>query len=350
MRSFTLAAAALMCGTSALAQSSMTSDQPSNTQVHGQPTIQPNGSGAVAETEAPQAATQGVDTDATMTTGASATTGASTDMSATGTSSMTATTDSSQTGSMAANTTATTAAGETAVGPTTKVIAMGDHYTVQRVMPDGTVMVKTLTGEEAKMAMRGENPPALASFMASYPQMASTSYTSGAGSASMAMSAPTPEGTTMAGNAIASYDANKDGTLTPLEFAQHIIATSAPAAGGDATLSAEARRELRSRASGNGAVKLLNQTADELSMADKNRDFRIDQNELAMWHSAGMPSMGSAAMSPGASMTTGAGMSQSTDTTMSTGTSTPAADASVSSPSPDGAASSTNDTATTPPQ
>lgn len=49
------------------------------------------------------------------------------------------------------------------VGPTTKIIAVGEHYTVHRVMPDGTVMVQTLTGEQAKLAMAGELTPQLAS-------------------------------------------------------------------------------------------------------------------------------------------------------------------------------------------
>lgn len=145
MRTLIVAAAALLCGTSALAQTA-TSDQPSNTQVHGQPTIQPNGSGAVAETEASPAS--GDTAASSMTTGSSASTTMAT----------------------------TTAGGEMTTGATTKVIAMGEHYTVHKVMPDGTVMVKTLTGEEAKLAMKGETPPALASFMSN-----SASMTSGAG-------------------------------------------------------------------------------------------------------------------------------------------------------------------------
>jgi serine protease inhibitor ecotin len=48
-------------------------------------------------------------------------------------------------------------------GATTKIIAVGEHYTVHRVMADGTVMVQTLTGEQAKLAMAGELTPQLAS-------------------------------------------------------------------------------------------------------------------------------------------------------------------------------------------
>lgn len=48
-------------------------------------------------------------------------------------------------------------------GATTKIIARGEHYTVHRVLADGTVMVQTLTGEQAKLAMAGELTPQLAS-------------------------------------------------------------------------------------------------------------------------------------------------------------------------------------------
>jgi hypothetical protein len=61
-----------------------------------------------------------------------------------------------------ASATTTTADGQQVQGATTQVIAVGDHYTVHRVMPDGTVMVQTLTGEQAKLAMKGEYTPPLA--------------------------------------------------------------------------------------------------------------------------------------------------------------------------------------------
>jgi hypothetical protein len=57
---------------------------------------------------------------------------------------------------------ATSPAPTVETGATTKIIARGDHYTVHRVMPDGTVMVQTLTGEQAKLAMAGELTPQLA--------------------------------------------------------------------------------------------------------------------------------------------------------------------------------------------
>jgi len=47
-------------------------------------------------------------------------------------------------------------------GATMKIIAVGEHYTVHRVLPDGTVMVQTLTGEQAKLAMAGQLTPQLA--------------------------------------------------------------------------------------------------------------------------------------------------------------------------------------------
>lgn len=56
----------------------------------------------------------------------------------------------------------TTAAPTVESGATTKIIAVGEHYTVHRVMPDGTVMVQTLTGDQAKLAMAGQLTPQLA--------------------------------------------------------------------------------------------------------------------------------------------------------------------------------------------
>ncbi len=291
MRNLILATAALMCGTSAWAQSTTTTSDQTTT------TTQTTG-------------------DQTTTT--TTTTEPSSTMSTTGT------------GQASMATTTTSADNQPAYGATTKIIAVGDQYTVHRVLPDGTVMVKTLTGEDAKMAMRGETPAALASFMATGNQMAANmptrSMTMGAGMAST-MTTPTAEGTQAATGALASFDANKDGNLSPLEFAQSVIASSAPAAGGDTGLSAKARRDLRSRASGNGAVKLLNQTAGEFSAADANHDMRVDQNELAIWYSMGKPDAANRM-----SMTSGAGMS----TTSTTGTSTPTTSATMNSTSPSG--------------
>jgi hypothetical protein len=116
------------------------------------------------------------------------------------------------------------------------------------------------------------------------------SATSGAGSASTMAASASADGSW------AAHDADKDGALSPLEFAMHVDA-------GNRSLTAEAKRERFSRASGNGAIKLLNATADQFSKADANRDRRIDGSELAAWQGGG--SMGASAMS--SSATTGAG-------------------------------------------
>lgn len=77
-----------------------------------------------------------------------------------------------------ADTTATTtSASGTEIGATTKVLAKGEHYTVHRVLPDGTVMVKTLTGDDAEMAMAGKQPAALAAFMSAQPLTAGAGTT-----------------------------------------------------------------------------------------------------------------------------------------------------------------------------
>ena len=73
--------------------------------------------------------------------------------------------------------TTTTAASAPEMGATTKVLAKGDHYAVHRVMPDGTVMVKVLTGDEAEMAMAGQQPAALAAFMSQQPLTAGAGTT-----------------------------------------------------------------------------------------------------------------------------------------------------------------------------
>lgn len=61
-----------------------------------------------------------------------------------------------------AMTTTTPDAAQPIHGATTRVIAVGDHYTVHKVMPDGTVMVQTLMGEQAQLAMKGDYTPPLA--------------------------------------------------------------------------------------------------------------------------------------------------------------------------------------------
>lgn len=93
-----------------------------------------------------------------------------------------------------------------------------------------------------------------------------------------------------------SFDGDKDGALSPLEFAMHVDAANS-------ALTAEAKRERYSRASGNGAIKLLNATADDFSKADKNQDRKVDSTELAGWQSGGA----SASAAPVA-VTSGAGV------------------------------------------
>jgi hypothetical protein len=104
----------------------------------------------------------------------------------------TSTTTTTTTDTSATTTTTAAAAPTTEMGPTTKVLAKGDHYAVHRVLPDGTVMVKVLTGEDAQMAMAGKQPAALAAFMSAQP------LTAGAGTsmpAQQPMTQPAPEPT-----------------------------------------------------------------------------------------------------------------------------------------------------------
>jgi len=95
--------------------------------------------------------------------------------------------------------------------------------------------------------------------------------------------------------ASAEAPAGPAAAMTPLEFAMHVDASNA-------TLTAEAKRERFSRASGNGAIKLLNATAAEFSKADANQDRKVDQAELAAWSGSA-----SASAAPAATMTSGAG-------------------------------------------
>jgi|GEM_PF-4994335 len=91
----------------------------------------------------------------------------------------------------ATTTTATSAQGsQTLTGATTQIIALGDHYTVHRVLPNGTVLVETVTGEEAKLAMNGQMPAAIARVMSADVQTASSGLTTGAGTAAPMTSAP----------------------------------------------------------------------------------------------------------------------------------------------------------------
>lgn len=150
----------------------------------------------------------------------------------------------------------------------------------------------------------------------------STSTASGGTAAAPATSASTSVQTSTGGVDIAAHDADRDGSLSPLEFAEHVSAAT-----GDASLTAEARRERFSRASGNGAIKLLNRTAGEFGAADRNRDRRVDTAELAMWQSGGMSASASPVPggTPSAPVTSGAGTTApvpDTGATMSPSTTT----------------------------
>ena len=58
---------------------------------------------------------------------------------------------------------AQTAENTTSYGATSKIISLGGHYTVHQVFADGTIVVKTLTGEEAELAMNSQAQLALLS-------------------------------------------------------------------------------------------------------------------------------------------------------------------------------------------
>jgi hypothetical protein len=118
---------------------------------------------------------------------------------------------------------------------------------------------------------------------------------------------------------LAAHDADKDGALSPLEFGQQVAAMNA-----DSSLSAEASRERFSRASGNAAIKLLNQSAPDFSKADTNMDKRVDSTELAQWQSGGTSA--SASTTTSTPMTSGAGTvspAPAPDTSPTTGSSAP---------------------------
>jgi hypothetical protein len=150
MRSLILAAGALLCGTSAMAQTT-TAPADAGTTMQSTTTTAPADSSTMSQ-------------------------------------STTAPAD----GTMAAQST-TTAGSEVTPGPTTKVIAMGDHYTVHRVMPDGTVMVRTLAGKDAKTAMKNNASPEMA--FAAPASADAAGMTTGAGTAAAAdASAPNVSG------------------------------------------------------------------------------------------------------------------------------------------------------------
>lgn len=137
-----------------------------------------------------------------------------------------------------------------------------------------------------------------------------TSTDTGATTSAPPASAPMASQSSSAGTVdIASADKDRDGALSPLEFAEHMTAMS-----GDTSMSSKAERERRGRASGNSAVKMLNTTAADFSKADKNMDRRVDSSELAMMQSGGMSASAGAPSSvpSSAPITSGAGSASPT--------------------------------------
>lgn len=94
--------------------------------------------------------------------------------------------------------------------------------------------------------------------------------------------APAPTSATT----VSTFDINADGTLSPLEFAQSVAATTPPAAGGVTT--SAAMRDRSSRAEGNATTELLNQTAPMFAKIDTDGDMHLSASEVAAYQ--GTPS------------------------------------------------------------
>lgn len=116
---------------------------------------------------------------------------------------------------------------------------------------------------------------------------ATATTTTMTGPSSMPMTADASTSTSSSGQTwnVAGFDANNDGALTPLEFGQMVLASQAPASGG-MKISDTARYSKRAN---NPATDVLNQTAAAFGKADMNRDFRISSDELSSWQSMGSP-------------------------------------------------------------
>ena len=85
--------------------------------------------------------------------------------------------------------------------------------------------------------------------------------------------------------AIGTYDTNKDGSLNPLEFGQMVLASQAPASG---EIAASNSQRYSKRAM-NPVTTVLNQTGGAFSKADTNGDHMISADELATWQAGGSP-------------------------------------------------------------
>ena len=152
------------------------------------------------------------------------------------------------------------------------------------------------------------------------PPSPSTSTDTGAPMSTPPASTPMASQSSSAGTVdIAASDKDKDGALSPLEFAEHMTSMS-----GDTSMSSKAERDRRGRGSGNSAVKLLNATAADFSKADKNMDRRVDPTELAMLQSGGMSASAGAtsSMPSSAPITSGAGTATPAPATPDSGTTT----------------------------
>jgi hypothetical protein len=79
------------------------------------------------------------------------------------------------------------------------------------------------------------------------------------------------------------FDEDKNGQLSPLEFATMVAAMRGTASSDVAA----AEKDRTSKKSDNKATDLINQSAGELSKADTNHDFMVSREESAAWHQSG---------------------------------------------------------------
>lgn len=90
---------------------------------------------------------------------------------------------------------------------------------------------------------------------------------------------------TMKIQTFSDYDVDNNGNYSPMEFAQAMsfLANANPAAGGTMLPPKDQNQHkgLIGKMRPQHATALLNATADEFSMVDRNRDFRITPDELA---------------------------------------------------------------------
>lgn len=182
-----------------------------------------------------------------------------------------------------------------------------------------SALAQTETPPATEPATTATTPPAESAATPSTPPASTTD--TGAPMSTPPASTPMASQSSSAGTVdIAASDKDKDGALSPLEFAEHMTSMS-----GDTSMSSKAERDRRGRGSGNSAVKLLNATAADFSKADKNMDRRVDPTELAMLQSGGMSASAGAtsSMPSSAPITSGAGTATPAPATPETSTTTP---------------------------